>query len=212
MYATTPANNVETGPLTVDNIPARIAQPFDIGSKAVTPAIELRPYEGPAMTEATASATSDAAVSLEKTCFSAGSVPASHLKATMLHAGVRLDISNPNQPYGSWQVAGVTADYEAMPSECIPDYKRVGRAQMEIKDHNVWHNMKGGNYWSTTYSRNIVGSGGATWNPSGHEKPSFYWRPGDVVRAKFDTVVKNLRTGKTKISATQIAPVEVHHH
>lgn len=187
----------DTG-IAAPDIPARIAKPFEIGAKAVPWAVEMHPYEGDVA----------APTGMNQTCFKDNLVLPTGISATMSHAGVKADIGNPDQPYGSWQSAVANAHFAAITSKCADaGWKRVGRAWMQITYKGHWRTYDEG--WKhPIYSRIIAGSGGETWSPSGHEDDWYYWDPGDRVRAKFDTVVKS-PTGKSKVTKTKTVPVQV---
>jgi hypothetical protein len=114
------------------------------------------------------------------------------------------------------QEIDISAQYPEMPQPECADYKRLGRAEVQMRIGKVkdthdekrdgWADLL---YRSWIYSRTKEGSGGVVITPTGHEPASYYWKPGEVVRAKFDNIVKFAPTGKTFTSKTKTVRVEI---
>lgn len=114
------------------------------------------------------------------------------------------------------QEINILAQYPEMPQPECADYRRLGQVEVEMhvgksrdtfdRKRDGWATMR---YRSWVYSRTKEGSGGVVITPNGHEGAWYYWKPGEVVRAKFDNIVKFVPTGKTYTGKTKTVRVEI---
>jgi hypothetical protein len=151
---------------------------------------------------------------LDRVCVQAGLVPPTIVDAYMINPGQRRHADS--QGKRIMQEIDVSAQYSEMPQPECADYRRLGRAevQMHIGKAKDTHDEKRDgwaelSYRSWIYSRDKAGIGGVSITPTGHEPASYYWTSGEAVRAKFDTVVKFKPTGKTFTSKVETVPVEI---
>lgn len=185
-------------PANVRSIEAPGASPAvaqELGSQATPWAVEVHPYEGPAVEGASNNPVATAS-SVQGNCVHVGLTGEHIVSADLLRAGHQK------------QTTFVELTFDPMPAVCHGLYRRIDQVADQIKVNNKWRDMSGWGAW--WYSRD-AGTGDFHANfadtPTGHEGPWIYWRNGEKVRALFWNKVINLKTHKVVGQKRFSAPV-----
>lgn len=192
MYAVAETTHNFDADIASQNIPAKTARPFEIAAKAVPWAVEVHPYEDPAI-----ASTSNLKQACAKDIF----------KQPQILDNVM------NAPGKRGQSIYINLGFGAVNSACDGHFVRQALIMPQLVRHG--HAIGVPPVWSPLFTRGINGNDSTLPDGVGNldfiseHYPQGYWRAGDKARFLLRIQERNAVTKKVVKAVTKIKPIEV---
>jgi hypothetical protein len=151
----------------------------------------------------------EAGDSLRQQCIQAALVMPKAKRAYIAHPGDR-PFEHDSSEVGAVQTTNVALLYPAVPPECAPITKRLGRAKLQKQVGKKWITYAGFHESGLGYASNDAGGDSSVRMEAGHGEPDeAYWHPGERFRLVLKNFVRNPQTGAVLDTKTKLVPIPI---